>query len=206
MARDTAGWVQLPKPKLDGPVSVEQALLTRRSVREFAAGPLHLEEVAQVLWSAQGITSSSPPGLRTAPSAGALYPLEVLLLAGDVEGLAPGIYRYRPHEHALMALVEGDRRSSLAEAALAQDWIAEAACVLVLAAIYARTTGKYGERGERYVHMEVGHVGQNVCLQARALGLGTTMVGAFDDRAVQQLLDLEAEERPLGLLPLGRLG
>jgi len=205
MALETRETVQLPNPRLKGSLSVEGALLGRRSVRDFEPHALTLDEVAQILWAAQGMTDSHALGRRTAPSAGALYPLEVFLLAGDVSDLAPGIYRYLPREHALRSLADGDRRTALAKAALGQDWIAEAACVLGLVAVYARTTGKYGERGERYVHMEAGHVGQNVYLQARALGLGTTMVGAFRDREVQQVLGLEAQEAPLALLPIGRL-
>lgn len=204
MALETQETLQLPNPRFKGPLSVEGALLARRSVREFGRDAVVLNEVAQVLWAAQGITDSFP-GLRTAPSAGALYPLEVLLLAGDVSGLTPGLYRYRPGEHALRLLSDGDRRAALARAAIGQSWITEAACVLVLTAVYERTAGKYGERGERYVHMEVGHVGQNVYLQARALGLGTTMVGAFRDQEVHRVLGLEADEAPLAILPIGRL-
>lgn len=206
MALDTQETLQLPDPQLKGALSVEAALQSRRSVRAFAGRALTLADVAQVLWAAQGITDAGFGGLRTAPSAGALYPLEVLLLAGEVNGLAPGLYRYRPHEHALSHLADGDRRAGLAEAALGQDWIAQAACVLLLAADYARTTGKYRARGERYVHIEVGHVGQNIYLQARALGLGTTMVGAFRDQEVQRIIGLETDEVPLALMPLGRLG
>ncbi len=206
MALETQETLRLPNPRLEGPLSLEGAIYSRRSVRAFAGQPLTLAEVGQVLWAAQGMTGHGSGGLRTAPSAGALYPLEVYLLAGEVEGLAPGFYGYRPHAHALSHLAEGDQRAALAEAAVGQDWIGEAACVLVLTAIYARTTGKYGGRGERYVHIEVGHVGQNVYLQGRALGLGTTIVGAFRDEAVQRLLGLDADEAPLALLPIGRLG
>jgi SagB-type dehydrogenase family enzyme len=205
MAFETQETLSLPNPRLKGPLSVEEALSTRRSVREFTDDPLAIEEMAQLLWSAQGITETGPLGLRSAPSAGALYPLEVALLTGAVNGLAAGVYRYLPRPHALRPVREGDMRAALAAAALGQAWIAEAACVLVLAAIYRRTTRRYGRRGERYVHMEVGHTGQNIYLQARALGLGTTMVGAFDDRKVQRLLGLEADEAPLGILPIGRL-
>ena len=120
-------------------------------------------------------------------------------------GLAPGVYRYLPRAHALRPALKGDMRAKLAAAALGQAWIAEAACALVRSAIYRRTTSKYGTRGRRYVHMEVGHVGQNVYLQAHSLGLGTTMVGAFRDAKVQQLLGFEAGEAPLGILPIGRL-
>jgi SagB-type dehydrogenase family enzyme len=126
-------------------------------------------------------------------------------VAGEIEDLSAGVYRYLPEGHALRPLLDGDLRGALAEAALGQGWIAGAACVLVLAAVYRRTTRKYGARGRRYVHMEVGHAAQNVYLQARALGLGTTMVGAFQDERVQRLLGFEAEEAPLAMLPVGRL-
>jgi SagB-type dehydrogenase family enzyme len=192
----------LPAARVEGPLSVEAALLARRSVRSFARGALALEQVAQLLWSAQGVTAGSR---RTAPSAGALYPLEVALVAGEVEDLSAGVYRYLPEGHALRPVLDGDLRAALAEAALGQSWIAGAACGLVLAAVYRRSTRKYGARGRRYVHMEVGLAAQNVYLQARALGLGTTMVGAFQDEKVQRLLGFEADEVPLGILPIGRL-
>jgi SagB-type dehydrogenase family enzyme len=190
---------------VEGPLSVEAALLARRSVRSFAPGALALEQVAQLLWSAQGVTAGLAGSRRTAPSAGALYPLEVALVAGEVEGLSAGVYRYLPEGHALRPVLNGDLRAALAEAALGQSWIAGAACGLVLAAVYRRTTRKYGARGRRYVHMEAGHAAQNVYLQARALGLGTTMVGAFQDEKVQRLLGFEADEAPLCILPVGRL-
>lgn len=206
MTFHTQETLRLPEPRLTGGLSFESALQRRRSVRAFSREALALSEVAQILWAAQGVSDTRPERFRTAPSAGALYPLQVLLLAGRVDDLAPGIYRYLPEEHALALQAKGDLRASLAKAALAQDWIAGAACVLALSGIYARTTGKYGERGRRYVHMEVGHVGQNVYLQASALGLGTTMVGAFRDQELQRVLNLEADESPLALLPIGRLG
>ena len=205
MTFDTQETLQLPEPQLKGVLSVESAIQLRRSVRAFSMKALALSEVAQVLWAAQGISDRRPEHFRTAPSAGALYPLRVLLMAGQVKDLAPGIYRYLPEEHALTPHAKGDQRRTLAKAALAQDWIGGAACVLALTGIYARTTGKYGERGQRYVHMEVGHVGQNIYLQAGALGLGTTMVGAFRDQKVQRVLHLESDESPLALMPLGHL-
>ncbi len=201
-AFETQTDLRLPSPRLKGPQSVEEALLTRRSIRDFGTGALSLEETAQLLWATQGITGA---GRRAVPSAGALYPLEVGLVAGAVSGLAPGVYRYRPRGHALRPVCEGDLRAKLAAAAFGQSWIARSACALVVAAVYRRTTRKYGPRGERYVHMEAGHVGQNVYLQARALGLGTTMVGAFNDAEVQQLLGFGADEAPLAVLPVGRL-
>ena len=159
-----------------------------------------LEEVAQLLWAAQGITSEW--GGRTAPSAGATYPLEIYVVAGEVEGLQPGIYRYLPDNHSATLVKEGDLRAALSSAALGQEWVRTAPACLVIAAVYGRTTRRYGERGRRYVHMEVGHVGQNVYLQAKGLGLGTVMVGAFDDEEVRELLGIE--ENPLAIMPVGR--
>jgi SagB-type dehydrogenase family enzyme len=193
--------VRLPEPRTTGPLPVEEAIRRRRSVRDFDGAPLDLRQVSQLLWAAQGITG--PGGLRAAPSAGALYPLEIFLVAGGVSGLPAGAYRYVPERHALLLVVTGDRRDSLGRAALRQSWIREAPAAIVVAAVFSRTTGRYGERGRRYVHMEVGHVAQNVYLEALALGLGTTLVGAFDDEAVAAALDLESEERPLGILPVG---
>ena len=199
---DPASDVRLPTPRQDGEVSLEHAVGTRRSIRELAPGALTLAEVGQLLWAAQGITDSV--GLRTAPSAGALYPLEVCLAAGEVSALTPGLYRYDPNRHILAKTEDGDRRIELANAALGQAWIAAAAAILVLAAVYRRTTDKYGARGERYVHIEIGHAAQNVYLQALALGLGTTEVGAFDDRAVKAVLGLVGDQDPLAIMPIGR--
>jgi len=199
---DCASDVRLPTPRHDGKVSLERAVRARRSVREFARGTLTLAEVGQVLWAAQGVTDAV--GFRTAPSAGALYPLVVHLMTGEVSSLGPGVYRYAPDEHTLIKAGEGDRRADLATAALGQSWIADAPAALVLAAVYHRTTDKYGARGERYVHIEVGHAGQNVYLQALALSLGTTEVGAFDDRAVKAVLGLADDQDPLAIMPIGR--
>jgi SagB-type dehydrogenase family enzyme len=162
-----------------------------------------LDELSELLWSAQGVTSTA--GQRTAPSAGALYPVELHLLAAHVEELPAGLYDYEPARHALFQRSSGDRRSELAAAAHQQDCVRAAPAILVIAAVLERTTRKYGERGVRYAHMEVGHVAQNVYLQAGALNLGTVLVGAFDDRAVKRVLQLPQEEEPLGLMPLGRL-
>lgn len=192
--------VALPPPRLEGGMPLERALAERRSVREFAQGALALLQVGQLLWAAQGITTD---GLRTAPSAGALYPLEVYLVAGEVRDLAPGIYRYLPAKHALQQLVAGDMRRPLCAAALAQECVAAGAAVVVFAAVERRTTRKYGVRGVRYVHIEVGHAAQNLALQAVALGLGSVTVGAFDDAAVARLLNLPRGEAPLYLMPVG---
>lgn len=193
--------VTLPSPQHDGRMSLEKCLATRRSVRHFSRGPLPLRHVAQILWAAQGITSSA--GYRTAPSAGALYPLEVYLAAGSVADLAPGVYHYLPVPHELEQIHNRDVRAVLTEDALGQSAVNYGAVVLAIAAVYERTTGKYGRRGIQYVHLDAGHAAQNICLQATALGLGTVPIGAFHDDRVVKTLRLPAKEVPLYLLPLG---
>lgn len=194
--------IRLPPPRLTGSVAVESALKERRSVREYARVALGLQETSQLLWAAQGTTT--PDGRRTAPSAGALYPLEVYLVAGNVTDLPAGVYRYVPDGHRLVKVAAGDRRSALAAAALGQDWIRSASAALVLAAVYERTARKYGERSAEYVPFEAGCAAENVALQAVALGLGTVAVGAFDDSEVAKVAGLRDGERPLVILPLGR--
>ncbi len=194
--------IALPTPRLKGSLSVEEALRARRSVRHYRAQPLTLAEVGQLLWAAQGVTG--PRGERTAPSAGALYPLEVYLAASQVDGLAPGSYHYRPQAHVLELVSAGDRRLELYHAALDQDAVRQAPAVVVMVAVFRRTTVKYGSRGVGYVYAEAGAAAQNVYLQAQALGLGTVYIGAFRDEAVQAALSLPAEEQPLVLLPVGR--
>jgi len=194
--------VKLPAPKLDGEKSLEQCLLERRSIREYADLPLTLEEVSQLLWAGQGVTSDW--GGRTAPSAGALYPLELYMVAGNVKTLGSGIYRYKPEGHELIRVLEGDDRIKLAEAALSQDCVREAAINIVISAVYERTTGKYGERGETYVHMEAGHAAQNICLQATALNIGAVTVGAFYDSQVKEILHVTDDEMPLYIISIGK--
>ena len=192
--------VKLPEPRPSGEMSVEEALAARRSVRSYQDEALSLTELAQLLWAAQGITAHW--GGRTAPSAGATYPLEVYAVVGEVTGLEAGVFHYRPDGHLFVRRTVGDLRGELASAALGQEWVREAPVSLVIAARYERTTGRYGERGVRYVHIEVGHAGQNIYLQAEALGLGTVIVGAFDDQDVKTLLGIE--EEPLAIMPVGR--
>lgn len=199
---ETTGLIQLPAPARTGSAALEELLERRRSVRGFAPRPLSLAEVGQLAWAAQGVTHRD--GLRTAPSAGALYPLELYVVAGAVEGLAPGVYGYVPAGHGLGLVSAGDPRQPLATAAFGQAWVAGAPVIFVLAGEYERTTRKYAERGRRYVHLEAGHAAQNLLLQAVALGLAGVVVGAFDDAAVASVLGLPAEVQPLGLLPVGR--
>ena len=194
--------LHLPDPSLESDTSIEQALRQRRSIRDYKDAPLTLIELSQLLWAAQGITA--PPNYRTAPSAGALYPLELYVISGNVENLPAGVYRYLPREHGLVKIAAGDRRAALSRAALDQDSVREAPMVLGITAIFERTTVKYGDRGIQYVHIEMGSVAQNVYLQAESLDLGTVFIGAFIDVDVMAVLDLEEPEVPLCLLPVGR--
>lgn len=189
----------LPKPKEKGSVSIEETLDKRKSVRDYKKAPLSMEEVSQLLWAGTGRNLYR----RTAPSAGATYPLEVYLVAGEVEGVEPGVYHYSIPKHHLEKVKDGDIRRSLSRAALEQRMIERAPVSVVIAADYHRTTGHYGQRGIRYVHMEVGHVGQNISLQAVALNMGTVMIGAFDDKQVKKVLSVE--EEPLYLIPVGKV-
>ena len=194
--------VKLPEPKYDSKVSLEKAILERRSIRDYADETLTLADVSQLLWAAQGVTD--PAGYRTAPSAGALYPLEVYLVAGKVASLPAGIYRYKPRGHELVKIMDGDKRPELCAAALGQTALKQAPASLVLTAIYERTTQKYRDRGIRYVHMEAGHSAQNLCLQAVSLDLGSVVIGAFYDEEVKKVLSLPGSEEPLYAIPFGK--
>ena len=193
--------VSLPAPRHQGPVSLDSALWARRSTREFSDRTISLADASQLLWAAQGV--NRPDGHRTAPSAGATYALELYLLAARVDGLEPGMYRYRPATHDLVTTGVTVRLADLPAVAARQEWITGAAALVAFAAAYERTAGRYGERAERYVPMEVGHAAQNLYLEAAALGLGTTFVGAFGDSALARVLALPPEQRPLGLMPVG---
>ena len=196
--------VALPKPSYEGKMSVEEAIKSRRTVRSFSAAPLTLSQLSQLLWSAQGITDEKR-GFRSAPSGGALYPLDVYVAVGKngVEQLAGGVYRYLPESHALAKTAERDRRKDVARVALGQSWMAEAPVMFVITAEYRRITGKYGNRGVRYATIEVGHVGQNIFLQAGALGLGAGIVGAFDDAGIAEVIGAKAAHEPLLIMPVG---
>jgi len=191
--------IRLSKPNEKGSISIEETLHQRRSERNYKKGPLNQEQVSQLLWAASGKNLYR----RTAPSAGATYPLEIYLVVGEVDGLEKGIYYYSPSRHTLERKKEQDIRNPLSSASLGQRMIERAPINIIIAADYGRTTGHYGQRGMRYVHMEVGHVGQNISLQAIALGLGTVMIGAFEDRQVKEVLGIE--EEPLYIIPVGKI-
>ena len=203
-AADTSGKIiRLTEPRHDGTTSVEKTLSERRSVRHYKNESISLGDMSQLLWAAQGTTS--PRGFRTAPSAGALYPLEIYVVAGKVTALSAGIYKYDSRKHELLKIGSGDKRKALSHAALNQMSIRSAAAVMVFGGVYERTTSKYGQRGVRYVFIEAGHAAQNVFLQAVSLGLGTVVIGAFDDDKVKKALRFEADEYPLYIMPVGRL-
>ncbi len=188
--------IPLPSPRLDGPMSLEETLGRRRSVRFFSSDPVSRADVSQLLWAAQGITD--PSGKRTAPSAGALYPLETYAVTPD------GIYHYDPGAHALVIVRPGDHRQELYDAALMMDSVRRAPLTIALAAVYARTEGRYGrDRAPRYVHFEAGHAAQDILLQAVALGLGAVPIGAFLDDEVGEVLGLTSDQSPLYLVSIG---
>lgn len=197
-------FVALPPPDRNLAQPLGRALGLRRSVRSYTSQPVPLAAVSQLLWAAQGITAAG--GGRTAPSAGALYPLELHVVAARVEGLGPGVYRYAADSHRLRRTIGETIVPTLARAALGQQAVADAAAVFVIAAVEERTAHKYGGRASRYVTFEAGAASQNLALQAAAQGFGTVVIGAFDDGAVARALRLAPGERPLALMPIGRPG
>ncbi len=205
--------IKLPSPQLKGKVSLEETILRRRAVRRYRREPLDLSQLSQILWSAQGITGTRE--FRAAPSAGATYPLEIFVFVGKQgviaseakqapEELQAGIYHYEAASHSLSLHNPADLRPDLARATLDQEFIIDAPVDIVICALYHRTSYRYGRRGERYVHIEVGHVGENIHLQAVALGLATVEVGAFHDEEVRKVLGVEEQIKPLYIMPLGK--
>jgi SagB-type dehydrogenase family enzyme len=205
--------IKLPSPQLKGKISLEETILRRRSVRRYRREPLDLHQLSQILWSAQGTTGTR--GFRAAPSAGATYPLEVFVVVGKQgvisseakqapEELQAGIYHYEADSHSLSLHKAADLRPDLARATLDQEFIIDAPVDIIICALYHRTSYRYGRRGERYVHMEVGHAGENIHLQAVALGLATVEVGAFHDEEVRKTLGVDEQIKPLYIMPVGK--
>ncbi len=192
----TSAAIPLPSPVLASTKSLEEVLAQRRSVREFKDQPLTTAQLGQLLWAAQGITHDR--GYRTAPSAGALYPLELYVATPE------GVFRYDPGQHQLLSTSPDDARANLYQVALRQEPVRQAPAVFIVAAVFQRTAEKYGqERSPRYVHLEAGHAAQNLLLQAVALGLGAVPIGAFHDEDVQRVLGLPTDQEPLYLIPVG---
>lgn len=194
---------QLPSPLYHSNISIEQALQKRRSVRQYKDEPVSLQEVGQLLWAAQGITSKE--GFRTAPSAGALYPLEIYVVAGDVRNLPAGVYHYLPAYHALALIARGDKRNELVIAALNQTEVQHASADIIITGVYKRTAVKYGKLAERFVDMEAGHAAENIYLQAVSLKIGTVSLGGLDPLAVKKAIHLSNDEDPLYIMPIGKV-
>jgi len=194
--------IALPQPDLDGTMSLEKAIFQRRSVRHYAQTPLTLAELSQLLWAAQGLTD--PEGLRAAPSAGAIYPVETYVAVRTVEGLNPGLYRYLPEKHALEEILIGDICKDLAAACLNQPYVFRCCANIILTGKYDKIAHRYGGRGVRYTHIEIGHISENIYLQAEALGLGTVAIGAFSDSELKEVLRLPEDEDPLYVMPVGK--
>jgi SagB-type dehydrogenase family enzyme len=195
--------IKLPPPAIKGGMPLAEALQSRRTVRHFATRPLDLAQVSQLLWGADGLSDSR--GLKTSPSAGATYPLDLYLVVGErgVTALPAGIYRYEVAAHVLTPLTRGDFRAQVAQACLHQAWMTEAPMMVVITGEYRRCTARYGQRGIRYTHMETGNVSQNLFLVAESLRLGAGIVGAFEDQALAQVLKLPPAHEPLLVMPVG---
>jgi len=196
----------MPAPEYNG-ISLEDTLTKRRSIREYSKNPLTLPEVSQLLFSAQGITGKQfGTLLRTAPSAGALYPFEIYIIVNDVETLKKGIYHYSVRDHTIILIKEGDFRKNVMHAALDQEMMKDAGVVFVLSAIFDRVRSKYGERGYRYTYMEAGHISQNIYLQATSLGLGSVVIGAFIDNDINELVGVDGKkEAVIALHAVGKI-
>lgn len=199
----------LPLPHKASNLTVEEAILLRRSIRDYTDDPISISGLAMILWAAYGITDPER-GFRASPSAGATYPLEIYVVIGERgvtarDGfLEAGVYKYEPHSHSLSSVKKGDYRGELMKAALGQEWVGEAPLTIIVCAVFERTTKIYGERGQtRYVPMEAGHVGQNIYLMATALNYGCVVVGAFYDDSVATVVGVKPEEKPLYIIPLG---
>ena len=198
--------IPLPRLPATGGPSVEAAIARRRSVRDYADRPVTLEQLARLLHYTTGVTDPAR-GFRAAPSAGALYPIEVYPVVFRVEGLAPGVYHYLVGQHALALVRAGDIRPDVHRAALFQSMVTTAALVLVLTGVPARVTAKYGDRGQRYLLLEAGHISENAYLEATALGLGCCAIGAFVDVEVDRLLGVDGHaESSVFMLALGPVG
>lgn len=187
---------KLPAPDITGKKPLEECIAKRRSVRKFQNKNLSVGQISQILWAGQGITDRKN-GLRTAPSAGATYPMELYVLTPE------GVFQYLQNDHSIEKVLSKDLRKQLSVAAFGQRYVSDAGISIVICAVYERTSFRYKDRGIRYVHMEAGHIAQNIHLEAEALGLGSVPLGAFDDNEVARLLGLEKECRPLYIIPVG---
>lgn len=199
--------MKLPEPGIKGEVSLERTIKNRRTIRSFTSERLTSEQFSQLLWAAQGITEDR--GFkRAAPSAGALYPMDIYAVVGaeGVQGLKAGVYHYEPKNHSVSLVSEGDLRNEVARASLSQMWMARPPLNFVITAEYDRITVKYGKRGIRYAMIEAGHIGQNIFLHSEALNLGAGIVGAFNDEEVIRVMKIPLSHEPLLIMPVGYKG
>ena len=194
---------KLSEPVKKRDMSIEEAIARRRSIRTYSEGKIGENDISQLLWAAQGITNEAA-GLRTAPSAGALYPLEIYVATAMVEGIEAGLYKYNPSSHSLILKKKGDVREDICSVSLWQDSIKNAAAVILYCAVFKKTFSRYKGRAAQYVYIETGHAAQNVYLQPEALNLGIVAIGAFYDDGIKKVLDLPGEEEPVYLMPIGK--
>jgi SagB-type dehydrogenase family enzyme len=194
--------MRLPSPRTRGGIPLYDVLAGRRTVRAYdASAPLSLRAASQLLWAAQGATSAE--GYRTAPSAGPVYPFETFLVAGDVESLEPGVYRYLPPDHAVARTALGDKRADVIAVSFNHDWMATCPAYIVLGMIVARMAPKYGAAGERFALLEAGHIAQNLLLAAESMGLGAAPICAYDGAGLKGALGLDDEIDPVYLITVG---
>lgn len=193
--------IELPVVALSSSFSVEKALAQRRSVRSYKQGKLTLSEIGQLLWSAQGITEPNRK-LRTAPSAGAIHPLQMYLVVREADGISPGLFSYEPNGHKLVTLKTANLYPQITARATRQTFIGTSGIMLIFAADLEKILPRYKEKAERYTYMEIGHASQNVHLQCESLGLGTVCVGAFNEAELKSILEID--ENPYYLMPVGR--
>ncbi|MGM0607835.1 MAG: SagB/ThcOx family dehydrogenase [Candidatus Muiribacteriota bacterium] len=195
--------ISLLPPATDGNISLEKAINNRRSIREYSDKGLTLENISQLAWASQGITGEQMP-FRAAPSAGALYPLEIYFSITQTDGVKDGIYKYQVEQHSLKLVNEGDYREKLSEYGFGQKALKDAPVTIIITGVYERTTRRYGSRAEMYVHMEAGHVGQNIYLQCEALSLATVAIGSFDEDKLKNIIgEIKNNETPLYMFPVG---
>ncbi len=193
--------IKLPNPKLKSKISLEEAIIRRKSLRAYTKSPLSLKEISQLLFAGQGLLKESR---RTTPSAGAFYPIEIYLSALRITGLFSGLYQYLPNGHKLKKITSANRMAKLAEAAFGQIWVKNASAVIIICGDFKKTTGKYQDKGRDFVTMEAGHAAQNISLQAAALNLGILCVGGFNEEEVKKTLNIEKNKKVFYLMPVGK--
>jgi SagB-type dehydrogenase family enzyme len=204
----TPDWIPMPGNRLALAVpegkdagTLNGALTRRRSVREYQEKPISLEQVSRLLWAAQGVTGVG--GLRTSPSAGAIYPLKAYVIASQVAGLAAGVYRYEPDTNELAFVESGDRRKVLCQAAMGQECVAMSPMAVLLVSWDKRMKGEFGDFAEKLVLIESGHAAQNFLLEAVSMGLGGIGLAKFDGDAIRAAVPFRSDEEPRYLLLAG---